>query len=135
MTKRDETFMNIAKEISRLSDYPNHHVGCIAVEGKRVLSTACNSQKTHPLQCKYNRFRNLGNYPAKVHAEIACLSPLIGKKEIDFSQIKLYIYREHKNGVVALARPCLSCAQLIKDLGIKNVYYTGEDSLIYERYN
>ena len=135
MTKRDEIFMNIAKEVSKLSDYPRYHIGCVAVEGKRILSTACNSQKTHPLQCRYNRFRDVYNYPHKVHAEVACLSPLIGKKDVDFSRISLYVYREHKNEFLALARPCASCAQLIKDLGIKNVYYTGESSLIYERYN
>ena len=106
MTKRDEIFMNIAKEISKLSDYSPYHIGCVAVEGKRVLSTACNSNKTHTLQYKYNHFRGVYNYPHKVHAEIRCLAPLIGKKDIDFSRISLYVYREHKNGVLALARHC-----------------------------
>lgn len=104
MTKRDEIFINIAKEVSKLSDYPRYHIGCVAVEGKRILSTACNSQKTHPLQCRYNRFRDVYNYPHKVHAEVACLSPLIGKKDVDFSRISLYIYRAQKR-ILSISAP------------------------------
>lgn len=135
MTKRDMLFMNIAKEISKLSDSKRQHIGCVAVDGKRILSTASNSEKTHTLQMRYNSFRGIYNYPHKVHAETRCLAPLIGKPDIDFSKIKLYIYRELKNGTPALARPCKACTQLIKDLGIKNVFYTGDDSYVYEKYN
>ena len=133
MTKRDMVFMNIAKSMSKLSDSKRQHIGCVAVDGKRILSSACNSEKTHPLQQKYNYFRGVYNYPHRVHAEVKCLSVLIGRKDIDFSRISLYIYREHKNGDLALSKPCLACARLIKDLGIRNVHYTGDNSYIHER--
>ena len=32
-----------------------------------------------------------------------------------------------------MARPCPSCMAAIKDLGIKNIYYTTNDGYSYER--
>ena len=40
-------------------------------------------------------------------------------KDIDFHNLKLFVYRELKDGSIAMARPCPSCMALIKDLGIK----------------
>ena len=65
------------------------------------------------------------------HAECACLSK-IRYLDIDFSKVKLYVYREHKNGVKALARPCPACQKMIKDMGIKEVWFTTENGFGYE---
>ena len=54
------------------------------------------------------------------------------KGDIDFSKVKLYVYREHKNGVKALARPCPACQKMIKDMGIKEVWFTTENGFGYE---
>lgn len=32
-----------------------------------------------------------------------------------------------------MARPCLSCMAAIKDIGIKDIYYTTNDGYSYER--
>ena len=62
---------------------------------------------------------------------MACLSK-IRYLDIDFSKVKLYVYREHKNGVKALARPCPACQQMIKDMGIQEVWFTTENGFGYE---
>ena len=70
--------------------------------------------------------------PAKLHAEINCLNQ-IRHLDINFSKVKLYIYRIRKDQPFGMARPCPSCMAAIKDLGIKNIYYTTNDGYSYER--
>lgn len=128
MTNRELRMFNIAREVSKLSDFKGPHIGAVVVNGKAVISTGYNSNKTRPLQHRYNIYRNFQNFPgstASQHAEIAAISPLIGK-EIDWSKVSIFVYRELKNGNKACSRPCPSCMHLIKDLGIKNIYYIDE---------
>ena len=68
----------------------------------------------------------------KLHAEINCLNQ-IRHLDINFSQVKLYIYRIRKDQPFGLSRPCLSCMAAIKDLGIRDIYYTTNDGYAYEK--
>lgn len=72
------------------------------------------------------------NFCHKLHAEINCLNQ-IKHLDINFSKVKLYIYRIRKDQPYGMARPCPSCMAAIKDLGIKNIYYTTNDGYSYER--
>lgn len=132
LSKKDMAYFNIAKEVSKLSDFPRVKIGACAVYKHKVISTGCNSQRTSPLQKKYNQYRFTVDTPHTCHAETSCLKPLIGRKDIDFKNIELYIYREYKSGMPGLARPCESCMRLISELGIRHIYYTGDNSYINE---
>ena len=68
----------------------------------------------------------------KLHAEINCISQL-KHLDINFSKVKLYIYRIRKDRPYGIARPCPSCMAAIKDLGIRSIYYTTNDGFAYER--
>ena len=67
----------------------------------------------------------------KLHAEISCLNS-IRHLDIQFSKIKLYIYRARVDTEHGMARPCPACMAAIKDFGIKNIYYTTDDGMAYE---
>lgn len=129
MTNRQKRFFNIAKEVSRLSDFTKTRVGAVVVDGNRIISTGHNSNKTSTIQYRYNfyRFGQSYNYLAKLHAEIAALSPLLNRKDINWNHVSLYVYRELKNGTISCARPCKACLKLIKDLGIRYIYYSDWD--------
>ena len=130
MTNKQKRFFNIAREISLLSDFKRARIGAVVVDGNRIISTGCNSTKTSPVQDKYNKYRHFddGAYCIpKVHAEIAALSPLLNNNSINWSKTELYIYREHKDGEISCAKPCEACSALIRDLGIKRIYYTDWD--------
>ena len=103
-------------------------LGCVVAYNKNILSVASNSEKTHTLQKVYNKFRDFNPDEAnnKLHSEVHALSWLIGKP-INWSKIELYIYRELKNGQPAISKPCEACSKLIKDLGIKTVFYINEN--------
>lgn len=132
LTKSHRAYFKAAKAISELSDFPRVKIGCCAVYKHKIISSGCNSMKTNPAQKRFNIHRFDADTPATIHAELSCLLPLINRKDIDFGNVSLYIYREFKSGDLALARPCASCEALIKSLGIRNIYYTGNSSYISE---
>ena len=132
LTKKDKAYFNIAKEVSKLSDFPRVKIGACAVYKHKVISTGCNSQRTSPLQKKYNQYRFSVDTMHTCHAETSCLKPIMGQKDIDFKNVKLYIYREYKNGQPGIARPCESCLKLISELGIKHIYYTNSGGFSHE---
>lgn len=122
-----------ARQVASVSDYPKIHVGCIAVYQGQVIGLGCNCNKTHPVQKFYNRFREDSNeLLPKLHAEINCINQLKGLN-INFSKVKLYIYRIGNDREFRIARPCPSCMAAIKDLGIRDIYYTTNDGYSYEK--
>lgn len=133
LTKSHRAYFKAAKSVSDLSDFPRVKVGCVAVYKHKIISSGYNSCVTNPLQKRYNKFRfDTDSTLHSKHAEVDCLLPLINRKDIDFSRVILYIYRQYKSGDPGVARPCDSCFNLIKDLGIRTVYYTGDNSYISE---
>lgn len=124
---------NKAYKIATVSDYDRTHIGCVAVYQGQVIGLGCNTNKTHPTQKFYNRYRNVSEYMLpKLHAEISCLNQ-IRHLNINFSKVKLYIYRIRKDQPFGMARPCPSCMAAIKDLGIRNIYYTTNEGYSHER--
>ena len=136
MLKADYRYFEKAMHIAMVSDFEKVHVGCVAVYQGNIIGMACNSNKTHPVQMYYNRYRDAkyinGYFMPKIHAEISCINT-IRHMNIDFRKVKLYIYRIRKDQPFGMARPCPSCMAAIKDLGIKDIYYTTNDGYAYER--
>ena len=105
----------------------------MAVYQGQVIGLGCNTNKTHPTQKFYNKYRDPSDYMLpKLHAEISCLNQ-IKHLDINFSKVKLYIYRIRKDQPFGLSRPCPSCMAAIKDLGIRDIYYTTNDGYAYEK--
>lgn len=134
-SRQDYQYFKKAKTIAEISDYSKTHIGCIAVYQGNIIAVGHNSNKTHPVQKYYNKYRDKRihcEYLApKLHAEISCINS-IRNLDINFSKVKLYIYRIRKDQEYGLARPCPSCMAAIKDLGIKHIYYTTNDGFAYE---
>lgn len=123
-----------ARQTAETSDYKRTHVGCIAVYQGNIIGIACNTNKTHPMQKYYNRYRyhpQISYFYPKLHAEINCISS-IHNLDINFSKVKLYVYRTRCDQEYGIARPCPSCMAAIKDLGIRHIYYTTDDGYAYE---
>lgn len=130
ITKTDCRYFLKARNIADLLDFHKIHIGCVAVYQGKIIGVGYNTDKTHPLQQYYNQYR-INNLLPKLHAEISCISS-IRHLNINFSKVKLYIYRTRYDQDHGLARPCPSCMAAIKDLGIKHIYYTTNDGYGYE---
>lgn len=129
----DYRYFAKAHQVATISDYNKFHIGCVAVYQGQIIRLGCNCNKTHPTQKFYNKYRNPSDtLSPKLHAEISCINQ-IKNLGINFSKVKLYIYRIRKDQPFGLARPCPSCMAAIKDLGIKEIYYTTNDGYSYEK--
>jgi deoxycytidylate deaminase len=104
-------FFDLAKKISKLSDHRNHKLGSVIVRGSKVVSVGTNRVKTHPRST--HPFRSL-------HSEMAAI--LLAKQ--DLNDCEIYVYRETKEGIPALARPCVYCFPFIRESGIKKIHYS-----------
>ena len=129
----DYRYFEKARQVATISDFSKFHIGCVAVYQGQIIGVGFNCNKTHPKQKFYNRYREQSEAMLpKLHAEISCLNQ-IRNLDINFSKVKLYIYRIRKDQPFGLARPCASCMAAIKDLGIKEIYYTTNDGYSYEK--
>ena len=142
LTKFDYKMFNKAKQVAETSDFGSFHLGCVIVYKHKILASASNSTKTHPMQKKYNRkYRQFkhGEKPIidSLHAEIAALSsiPYPVAQQIQWKDVAVYVYRISPGKPLGhgMARPCKACRKALQDMGITHLYYTGDNSYIYER--
>ena len=133
--KSDLKYFEHAKNIALMSDFKKEKIGCVIVYHKSIISFGFNTNKTHPIQMKYNKIR-FDNEDAihKIHAEISALIQ-IQYEDIQWNKVSMYVYRVSKSyeSGYGMARPCKSCMAFIKKLGIKNIYYTTYDGFAHER--
>lgn len=127
---------NKAKTASTFSTFAKHHLGAVIMYGNSVLSVGWNSNKESPLQKKYNRLRDfdVDRFPNYGHAEIYAIHKLenmVDCSRLDRSKLSIYVWRG-KNDTKMMARPCPACMAALRDFGIKNIYYTGDNSFVFE---
>ena len=111
------------------------HVGCVVVYKGNVIAKGWSSERTDPLQARFNFYKHIEDCNSvihKQHAEIMALKK-IRFLDIDMSKVDVYVWRGYKDGSPAMARPCAACMQMIRTMGIKNVYYSSNGGLAAER--
>lgn len=110
-------WFNLARLESLKTDFRSR-VGAVVVRKGKVVSIGRNHpHKTHPLMKKYHEHKT-------IHAEVDCI---IGTDRDLLKGSVMYVYRELRDGTVAIAKPCEVCQLILKDIGIKKVYYTTND--------
>ena len=114
-------FFNLAKKLSQKSDYQAHKLGAVIVRGGEVVGIGFNKRKTHPLS--KTRFNN-------IHAE---LSAVLNSGLENLQGCHVYVYRETKQGQIAMARPCGHCMDILKKLSVRRVYYSTPNGFQKER--
>lgn len=125
-------FFTLAKNASEFSDFDRVKIGSILVYKNKVISVGYNMKKSHPYQKilnKYGKYNQdkINNY---LHSEINCL---LNVKDLDvnWNKVYIFIYREDKNGSLAMCKPCSSCVNALKGIGIKKVFYTDKNGYNY----
>lgn len=124
---RDYKFFEQARRTALQSDFKTK-IGAVAVYGGKVIASAASSEKTSPLQMKYNRFRDFAIDCAdclpKVHAEIALVNKLRKMDGVDFKRVTVYIFRICKSREMGMARCCPGCMKALEDLGVRMIAYS-----------
>jgi len=114
MNKR---IFDLAKKIAPLSNHKSHKLAAILLKNGYIQSFGVNQLKTHTKSPS----------PFKtVHAEF---DAIIKSKLDDFEDCEMYIYRQTKGkGILANAKPCKYCYDMLKSLGISKIHYTIDGS-------
>lgn len=134
--KQIKRYFDLAKKVSKLSDYETNKTGAILVHKNKILSVGCNKKQSSPIQKKYNIYRTTNKRVYDVnkqnnytHAEISCLQGYTRH----IKNCSIFVYREKKDGSIGLSKPCNACSMYLKDKGVKNIYYTTDNGWKYER--
>jgi deoxycytidylate deaminase len=142
-TNFDIKMFEKARELAETSTFEHFHIGCVITYKHHIIGQGVNSNKTHPVQKRYNRYRNYnwkqGTTPLvhSMHAEIAALNsiPYTVAQSVNWKDVQVYVYRISPGRVTGrgLAAPCRACRKALTDLGVRHFYYSGNDSYIYEK--
>ena len=128
-SRRIKTLIAHGKRVSTRSEY-QFKLGAIIFRGNKVISTGFNKNKTHPTARKYFQF-------GSIHAEIDAIVHAIE----NVKGASILVCRTLKNGNPAIAKPCAMCVQVMREFGIKEVFWTIQNipfwdySLIKDLYN
>jgi len=98
-------------------------LGAVLVKKGKVLSFDYNRMnRSHPVQQKFSKTP----FTIGLHAEIACCLG-VGLRDLENSSV--YVARVLRNGESALARPCQGCERFLRNVGVREVFYTGQNSV------
>ena len=138
----DVKYFELAREIAEQSSFPRFHVGCVLVYQYHILSMASNTEKSDPLQKKYNRYRHF-NHTTKGcinhsgHAEMMALKkvPYPVAQQVDWKKVKCYTYRICPGLPygMGISRPCRACMTAMRERGIRDFYYSTDMGYAHER--
>ena len=104
----------------------NKPVGAALVKGGKII-LASNSYNESNITKKYDEI--LG-HKCGLHAEAA----LFGRTPAgEYDGAKVFVYRERKDGTLAMARPCAGCEIILNLHGIKKIYFTTPDGWEMEK--
>jgi len=92
----------------------NFKLGAVLFDKGVIINAKGNCTKTHP------GLRHYTPWPV-LHAESRCI---LSHGLDNCDGLELLVVRINKTGNVTMARPCDVCGELIKDVGIKRVWYS-----------
>jgi deoxycytidylate deaminase len=116
LTNKQVRYFELAKNLSKKSDHYRHKLGCIIVNHNKIIGLGFNLLRTHSKSP--NRWKT-------IHSEFHAI---LGVDPADLYGATVYVYREHRNGTLAIAKPCPTCNKMLQDCSVREVIYTTEGS-------
>lgn len=118
--RRIHQMTTLAIEQAKNSDQNNRH-GAVVFAKNRVLGVGWNKDKTHPAAKKY--------FSKNIHAELAAILNTNKKDLVGASILVVRIFRRPDGGL-AMSKPCKYCMALIREAGIRLVFFSTADGRI-----
>jgi deoxycytidylate deaminase len=87
------------------------------LDKSKIINIGWNSYKSHSETVK----RGYPIYTKGLHAELSCI---ISCKSHTYKNRSMAVLRINWNNKLDYSRPCPHCMEAIKELGIKNIWYT-----------
>lgn len=114
-----------AKDQALLSSFRHKH-GAVVLKRGRIVGQGYNSVRTSWLQRIYARRVGM---PLRVHEHAEFAAARNSTDEFD----TLIVCRVSKRNDFLKSDPCPICRELIRDSGVKHLYYTDGSGIKYER--
>ena len=122
----DEYFMNIANVVATRSNCSRRHVAAVIVRNRHILSTGYNGTPHGVINCFDGGCKRCAHTTASksgTHLE-ECLC--VHAEQNAICQAALHGHAIDGATIYVTISPCLTCAKLIINSGIKEVVYAGE---------
>jgi deoxycytidylate deaminase len=125
---REARFISAALRVARTAD-PNcsFSVGAVITIGNRIIASAACTAKTHPKNPKPFLRTNRNQLCAECRSVIRALHTTQVDK---LRYCSIYVARRRKDGSRAMAKPCEECMKILKNVGIRDIYYTDNEGNI-----
>lgn len=134
---KDEYYLLIASAVAKRSTCIRRQYGAVIIKNDEILSTGYNGAARGETNCCDTGicWREANNIPhgeqyekcVAVHAE---QNAIISAARRDIIGGTLYLAGFDRNGELARPAPCVICARLIKNAGIKQIVVRGENGAI-----
>lgn len=120
----DDYFMSILDTVKERSTCLRRKVGAIIVKDKRIISTGYNGAPSGLKHCyELGCIREKRNIPSGQNHEL-CRG--IHAEQNAIIQAAMYGVSINKSTIYVTCSPCVQCAKMIINAGIKRVVYCGE---------
>ena len=109
-------------------DYRCRHASFILYRDKIMSIGINNPNKTHPKNLKFG-YRNKRNEPINqiigIHSELAAVIKF-GRQTLQ--DLDIVNTRIDRNNMLVLAKPCIGCQDMLKQLGINRIFFSNNQS-------
>lgn len=121
MLNRHIEFMRLAKKQATSDNTPkSYRFGTILAKKRKIINMGVNRPyETHT--------RSRGYRFDSIHAEVDCL---LGISDKDIQGATMYVFRLSRGGKPGISKPCPRCEQILRDAGIRDVYYLDREANI-----
>ncbi len=119
----DEYFMDIAFTVARRSTCDRAHVGCVLVRNRRILTTGYNGSPAGLPHCD-----DVGHLMVDGH----CVRTLHAEQNAIIQAALHGVGIQHAAAYVT-HQPCLTCAKMLINAGIRRIVYAGSYPDEYSR--
>ena len=125
ISKKNRRYLQLAKKMAECSTYGNFRHGAVLVRSGAVINFGINSEKYSSVGAKYRpEEKGVSTY----HAEIKAIL------NIPRHQTKgaiMYVARASKGKKEErMSKPCKMCHEVLKERGIRQVFYTIDNEVV-----
>jgi deoxycytidylate deaminase len=101
------------------SPFKQHKLGAVIVKGRRILASGFNSLRPSRLL-----------ETPHLHAEASAILKLLKERRLhDLLGAEIYVTRFTRGGSVGCSKPCPTCHNLIRSVGIKRIHYINAEGV------
>lgn len=125
LSNKHRRFLKLAKELADTSTYGIFRHGAVLTSGSCILGLGVNNDKYCSIGAKYRSYhKGISTY----HAEIGAV---INIPRHVTKGCTIYVARTSKfDGTMRMSKPCPMCEAILRERGVKRVFYSVDEMTV-----